>query len=130
MAEIAVHSTLRTPVPALVGALLLGKIKKHVLGTKYELSVVFVGDARSKTLNKKYRKKNKPTNVLAFPLNKTSGEIVINVPLARRECSRFGTNAGKHILYLFIHGCLHLKGYEHGGTMECEEDRTRTRFGV
>ena len=130
MTDVAVRSTLKRRIPAPARALLLNKIKDHILGKRYELSVAFVGEKRSHTLNKKYRKKDKPTNVLAFPLDKHAGEIVINVPLAMRESKRFGATAGKHITFLFIHGCLHLKGHAHGRTMESTEDRIRRHFGI
>jgi probable rRNA maturation factor len=128
MSRVSVTSTLKRSAP--VGALLLEKIKNRILGKSYELSVAFVGDARSQTLNKTYRGKDKPTNVLSFPLDRTHGEIIIDTPLALREARSFGTNGTRHSTYLFIHGCLHLKGYSHGDTMDAEEDRLRRIFGV
>ena len=87
-------------------------IKDKVLGKKYELSLVFVTPSISHKLNLQYRDKDKPTNVLSFPLSKTSGEIFID--LSFKEHSP---------IFLFIHGVLHLKGMQHGATMEAEEKK-------
>lgn len=106
----------------------LGKLKEKILGKKYALSVVFVGDKRAKALNKKYRGRNYSPDVLAFPLSKNSGEIFIAPKAALRQAALFGENAGKYTARLFIHGLLHLKGYEHGSKMECEEESIKREF--
>ena len=62
----------------------------------------------------------KVSNVLAFPLSKTSGEILICKSAAKPFT----------VEYLFIHGLLHLKGLKHGATMEREERRVMTTFGL
>ncbi len=98
-------------------------IKDSVLGKKYELSLVFVGDKKSQTLNNKYRKFNKPTNCLSFSLGKNSGEIFINLGKAKKEAPSFGMKFEKFIIYLFIHSCLHLKGMDHGSIMEKAEEK-------
>lgn len=69
----------------------------------------------------KYKKTpaKKVSNVLAFPLSPTSGEILI----CKQKAKPFT------VPYLFIHGCLHLKGLVHGATMEREERRFLKRFG-
>jgi len=89
------------------------KIKNKVLGNDYELSLVFASDALTRRLNRTYRGIDKSTNVLAFPLSKTSGEIFIN----RARAKPFS------VKYLFIHGLLHLKGMRHGDTMERTEKK-------
>ena len=53
-------------------------IKESVLGKKYELSLVFIGDQKSRTLNKKFRKKDYKANILSFPVDEDMGEIFIN----------------------------------------------------
>src|ERR1035437_3225986 len=90
------------------------KIKEAVLGLKYSLSLVFVGDKKSQTLNKSYRGKNQPTNCLSFSLNKNSGEIFLNLGKAKKEASSFGRQFDNFVTFLLIHSCLHLKGMEHG----------------
>lgn len=103
-------------------------IKNSVLEKTYELSVAFVGDRRSRTLNLRYRNKDTPTNVLTFPLSPKSGEIIIALPQARREAKRFDMTYRTYVGYLFIHGLLHLKGLRHGGRMDREEKRLLNRF--
>jgi len=98
--------------------LLLSNIKYEILGEKYKLSLVLIGNEKSQSLNKKYRKKDKPANVLSFPLSPTDGEIFINIPMARREHKKFDMTFSKFLVYLFIHGCLHLSGLNHGKKME------------
>lgn len=99
------------------------KIQAEVLGPKYDLSVVFLLDKEMrKAMKYRYEKiaGKKTSNVLSFPLSKTSGEILI--------CP---TAAGPYTLaYLFIHGCLHLKGKKHSDTMEREENRILKKFGL
>ena len=106
------------------------KIKNFILGEKYELSFVFIGDARSRKLNKEYRKIDKPTNILTFPLNKTSGEIFINFTRSKKESPRFDRTTKSFIGFLFIHGLLHLKGFSHGSTMEEEERKICKKFNI
>lgn len=103
---------------------------EKILGKKYELSLVFVGETRMKSLNKKYRKKNSATDILAFPISETSGEIFINQNVARKKAEQFSLTKNQYIAYVFIHGLLHLKGYDHGRTMERLEDTWCRKFGV
>jgi ssRNA-specific RNase YbeY (16S rRNA maturation enzyme) len=53
-------------------------MKESVLGKKYELSLVFIGDKKSKSLNKKFRNKDYKANILSFPIDNDMGEIFIN----------------------------------------------------
>src|SRR3989338_3043664 len=94
------------------------KIKNRVLFAKYDLSLVFVGDAEMKRINGRYRRKNKPTNVLAFGLCKNYGEIFIDLPFATREAKSAGRSARRHLLFLYIHALLHLKGFGHDNTKQ------------
>ena len=94
------------------------KIAQAVLGSDYEVSLVFCGAALSRSLNRQYRLKDKVANVLSFPLSKNSGEIFICLSRARTECRKFEMSLEKYVAYLFIHGSLHLKGMTHGDRME------------
>jgi rRNA maturation RNase YbeY len=105
-------------------------IKNAVLGEKYLLSLVIVGDTLSRKLNRTYRNKNKPTNVLSFELSKNEGEIFLNLKKAKSETKKFRENYKNLVGYLFIHGLLHLKGMTHGGTMEEAERKIRRKFGI
>ena len=105
-------------------------IKNRVLGKNYELSLVFVGNSDSQKLNKKYRSKNKPTNVLSFPIEKNVGEIFICIPVAKKEAMNFERSLNNFIALLFIHGLLHLKGMKHGKIMDKAEEKFRKKFAV
>lgn len=98
-------------------------IKQKILGPKYELSVTFLTPAAQKKLNTTYRNKNKTTNVLSFPLSKNSGEITFDLSLIKKESVDFDMTYPQFLKFLFIHGCLHLKGFVHSSTMEKEEKK-------
>ena len=77
------------------------KLYKKIFHRKFELSVVFAPYLLMKQLNMKYRGKNKPANVLSFLIEKgVRGEIFLNIN-------------EKNLPYLFTHGALHLKGFDH-----------------
>ena len=98
-------------------------LKNKVLGKNYNLGLVFIGDKLSKKLNKEYRNKDKKANILSFPLTKNEGEIFINIKETKRQSKVFGKSFDDFLKYLFIHGLLHLKGYEHSSKMESEEQK-------
>jgi probable rRNA maturation factor len=104
------------------------KIKNDILGKQYELSFAFIDKARSKFLNNTYRKKNKPTDVLSFPLLKNKGEILICKDIAKIKAKDFGKNLGEYLLFLVIHAMLHLKGLDHGDKMERYELTYYSRY--
>lgn len=86
----------------------------------YEILIRFVGSKEITKLNKKYRKKNKPTNIISFPFEpppgvKTHylGDLVICLPLVKREAKEQHKTFTAHLAHLVIHGTLHLLGYEH-----------------
>ena len=103
-------------------------IAEAILGKKYELSLVLCGNSLSRGLNKKYRDKDKPANVLSFPLTKTSGEIFIGLAVVVREAKRDHVSIRERVGMLFIHGCCHLKGLSHGRTMDTIEQALTKRF--
>ena len=94
------------------------KIKNDILGKQYELSFAFIDKNRSKFLNKTYRKKDEPTDVLSFPLSKNCGEILICKAIAKIKAPEFDMSFANYLLFLVIHAVLHLKGMEHGSKME------------
>lgn len=103
-------------------------IKNEILGEKYELGVSFLSASKQKTLNKKYRDINKTTNILSFPITKTSGDITFDLVKVRKDAPLFNMNYTKFLKYLFIHGLLHLKGYDHGAIMERQEKKFLKKF--
>lgn len=120
-----IRTTLRGPVPRLP----FERIANVILGKDYGLSLVLCGDTLSQRLNKKYRKKEYRPNVLSFPLSKTEGEIFLNVRCANREAKRFEVSLTLRCALLFVHGCFHLKGLDHGKKMEQLEKQTLSKFG-
>ncbi len=105
-------------------------IKKAILGKTYELSLTFVGERRASSLNQTYRKKTYSPNVLSFPLTEKTGEIFICQTVAKREAKKFGLTTTGYIAYLFIHGCLHLNGHDHGDTMDRLERKHLKAFNI
>jgi probable rRNA maturation factor len=91
---------------------------------------VLIGDTRARTLNKRHRNKDYAANVLTFPLSPNEGEIFLNVARISREAHRYNLSPSGHACYLLIHGCLHLKGYSHGGTMEEAEQKYLKKFSI
>ena len=90
---------------------------------KAELSVALVGQGRMRKLNKKYRSKNRVTDVLAFSQNQKFpvltgkelglGEVVICLREVRKNAKRYGSAFEKELSRVLIHGILHLLGYDH-----------------
>jgi len=109
----------------------LRKVAKIVLERekkeKADLSIALVGQGRIRELNKKYRKKNRTTDVLAFPdKEKGSGEIVICLREVRKNAKKFGFVFEKEIARVLIHGTLHLLGYDHEKSkLEAEKMRRK-----
>ena len=96
-------------------------IKNKILGTKYDLSIAFVGREKSRELNKRFRDKDYATNILSFNLSKSSGELVINLEKVRRDAPNFEKSYHNFLGFLVIHGMLHLKGMEHSSRIGREE---------
>lgn len=95
----------------------------HIVAPEWEVSLAFVGAARATRINRQLRGKTYTPNVLSYALSKHHGEIIICITKARIEAYSMGISLRSHILYLFIHGLLHLEGYRHGSTMEqCEQE--------
>ena len=96
-------------------------------GAGREMALQTVGLARMRTLNRRYRGKDKPTNVLAFPAVATGvqplplGDVVICPAVLQHEARAQGKPERAHWAHLVVHGTLHLAGYDH----EREEDAGR-----
>ena len=93
-----------------------------------ELSVAFVDDATMRALNRRFRRKNKTTDVLTFP-----DEIVISLDQARRQARDEKHSLATEVRYLLVHGVLHALGYDHEtdrGEMNEREWEVRRRVGL
>jgi len=104
------------------------KMTEAILGKRYDVSLTFIGPTRAQTLNQQYRKKSYVPNVLSFPLFNTVGEIFICPEVATREAKKFNLTPDGYIGYLCIHGCLHLKGLDHGTKMDQLEAKYLKQF--
>lgn len=88
-----------------------------------EVSVVLATDARIRTLNRAYRKKDKPTNVLSFPALDSAapqapgplilGDVILALQTVRKESKAENKAFRAHTAHLVAHGVLHLLGYDH-----------------
>ncbi len=105
-------------------------IAREILGKEYSLSLVICADRLSRRMNRVYRKKTYAPNVLSFPISKTEGEIFLNIRKAEREAKQFDMPVLKRIAHLFVHGCFHLKGYDHSDTMDALEIRVLKKFDL
>lgn len=113
--------TKKTSIKPPIGGLIIDDIKNKILGKKYDLSLVFVNDNLSQELNSKYRKKNSPTNVLSFPLDKYEGEILMNIKKIKEESKNYKISLKSYFTFLLIHSLLHLKGMDHSKKMSQKE---------
>ena len=86
---------------------------------EYEICVRIVDEAESQALNKQYRQKDQPTNVLSFPYtdedeeNILEGDIIICAPIVAKEAAEQNKSSIAHWAHLTVHGCLHLQGFDH-----------------
>lgn len=81
-----------------------------------ELSIALIDDVQIRTLNRDFRHKDKPTNVLSFPNDGPApllGDIVLAFETVTREADEKSISLEHHIAHLLIHGFLHLQGYDH-----------------
>jgi probable rRNA maturation factor len=114
-----------------------------------EISVTLTDDEHVRTLNAKWRGKDKPTNVLSFPmaderdLNRANvaiselllGDIVLARGVCEAEAAEKGVTVEEHATHLMVHGTLHLLGYDHhddrdASDMETREVRALKRLGI
>ncbi len=105
-----------------------------------EISVALVGSARSRALNRRYRRRDRATNVLSFPAPDAAqrggllGDLVICPAVLRSEARAQRKSIGAHWAHLVVHGVLHLIGFDHVSAeearrMERREIRVLRRLG-
>jgi probable rRNA maturation factor len=118
-------------------------------GRPVELSVCLTSDDHMRALNAKWRGKDKPTNVLSFPMAETYelqnenvaekelllGDIILAHGVCETEAGEKGVSFEDHAAHLVIHGTLHLLGYDHlhdsdAAEMETREVRALARMGI
>jgi probable rRNA maturation factor len=94
-----------------------------------EICILFTDDIEIQSLNRDYRAKDKPTDVLSFPLEKDGylGDIAISMQTARRQAKEFGAHLRDELLRLIIHGVLHIEGFEYEGVSRSEAQKMRRK---
>jgi probable rRNA maturation factor len=108
------------------------------LGGDAELVIRVVDEAESRALNREYRGKDKPTNVLSFPFEAPQGvpaeeignylgDLVICAPVVEREAGEQGKPLAAHWAHMVVHGILHLRGYDHQDEAQAREMEDRER---
>ena len=115
----------------------------HISAEISEVSIAIVDDDAMRNLNRKFRKKNKTTDVLTFPADDSDadpqakgrplGDIVISIDQARRQAADQKHSIATEIRYLILHGIIHALGYDHEtdkGEMNALEAEVRGRVGL
>lgn len=111
-------------------------LKGEKIVKEVELSIALIGSGRMRKINRRYRGKNRVTDVLAFPESKILlekfkvgvvkkvqglGEIVICLREVKKNAKRFNSSSEKELARVLIHGMLHLLGYEHEKAEEAKK---------
>jgi rRNA maturation RNase YbeY len=94
------------------------ELRRAILGSHYNLTIAFVSEARSTELHIQWKHQDGPANILSFPYSDTEGEIILHLPTVYAKSAEFDHTPKQHLLFLIIHGCLHLLGHTHGSPME------------
>ena len=105
---------------------------------KGNVNVVVTSNREMLSLNRRFRGKDKPTDVLSFPpmadfADGLAGDVAISQEIATRNARAIGHEPAEEIKILVLHGVLHLAGYDHendNGEMAREEDRLRRKLGL
>jgi probable rRNA maturation factor len=103
---------------------------QKLAGITGTVDVLIADNRRLRALNRRFRGKNTPTDVLSFP-HAEGGDIAISAEIARENAGRYGHSPGTELKVLILHGMLHLAGHDHendGGQMARIEARLRAQL--
>jgi|ADKJ01.1.fsa_nt_gi conserved hypothetical protein TIGR00043 len=107
------------------------KILSELNLNNVEISITLTDNERIREINKEWRGKDKPTDVLSFPQDETIGykyrllgDVIISLPYAKAQAEEIGFTLKEEVLRLMIHGILHLLGYDH----ETNEEDAKIMF--
>jgi probable rRNA maturation factor len=95
-----------------------------------EVGILVAGNRRIQALNRRFRKKNQPTDVLSFP-HEGGGDIAVSADIARRNAARYRHSMASELKVLVLHGMLHLAGHDHendSGQMATLESKLRAKL--
>ena len=109
---------------------------RQAAGLKGAVNVLLTSSAEMKSLNRRFRKKDKPTDVLSFPAEpdvqkQFAGEIAISAEIAAKNARALGHSPAEEVKILALHGILHLRGYDHecdNGQMARREKQLRAKL--
>ena len=102
-------------------------ILEQMLSTDAELSILLVDDEEMRNINREYRNIDRPTDVIAFAMREGEfsevnrellGDVIISVDTAGRQAFERGVTVMEEVIFLLVHGILHLHGYDHEINME------------
>lgn len=103
---------------------------QKLAGVKGEVAILITSRRKVQALNRRFRRKDKPTDVLSFP-GPRGGDIAICAEIARQNAHRLGHSVTDEVKVLMLHGMLHLAGHDHetdSGEMERAEARLRAKL--
>jgi probable rRNA maturation factor len=110
----------QTRVSGLTKAALTGFVRRarRAAGLHGRLSLLITGDREMRRLNRRFRGKDRPTDVLSFPAAPAhggdfAGDVAVSADIAARSAKRMRHSTAKEIKILTLHGILHLAGYDH-----------------
>ena len=108
---------------------------QRAAGLRGEVNLLVAGSAELRRLNRDFRHKDKPTDVLSFPgiSREFAGDIAVSADIARANARSLGHSVDRELRVLALHGLLHLAGYDHetdNGRMRRKEERLRATLGL
>ena len=108
-----------------VNRAMIRKLAKKVSKKDWKVSISFVKKDVMRKLNREYRKKDMPTDVLSFNMNegKLLGDVVVCPSVAKMNARKYNVSFNAEISRLVAHGLLHLLGYDHGRKMFEMQDK-------
>jgi probable rRNA maturation factor len=115
----------------------VARVQKQI-GLPGQVTVLLTGNAEMRSLNRRFRKQDKPTDVLSFPPaegggGQRLGDVAISITIARGQARRLGHSVEQELKILLLHGLLHLAGYDHEhdqGEMSQAERKFRAKLGL
>ena len=138
-------------IRALIKKAILETLKEEEFPAAAEVSVSFVDNEEIHILNREYREKDRPTDVLSFPMWEAEdieegnyedghavmlGDIVLSVEKAKAQAEEYGHSIKRELAFLSVHSTLHLLGYDHETSEEDEkymnqkQEEILTRIGL
>lgn len=128
------RDALADPMPLLQraagAALVQARRARRTRSSSPSVAVALIDDRAMRKLNRTYRGKDKPTNVLSFPAGESTegksksrpiGDVAIALGTVKREAKAQGKTVGDHVTHLMVHAVLHLLGYDHESDPDAEE---------